>query len=50
MLLIFNVVLGEIAGWVAAGCMLAFFTLNWLILPLLVWRSRTRRAARAPGR
>ena len=44
-LLIFNVVLGETAGWVAAGFMLAFFTLNWLILPLLVWRSRSRRTA-----
>ena len=49
-LLIFNVVVGEIAGWVAAACMLTFFTLNWLILPLLVWRSRSRRTARAPGR
>ena len=44
-LLIFNVVLGETAGWVAAGCMLTFFTLNWLVLPLLVWRSRSRRTA-----
>jgi len=44
-LLIFNVVLGPAAGWVAAGCMLTFFTLNWLILPLLVWRSRSRRTA-----
>ena len=37
-LLIFNVVLGETAGWVAAACMLTFFTLNWLVLPLLVLR------------
>jgi hypothetical protein len=42
-LLIFNVVLGTAAGWVAAGCMLTFFTLNWLVLPLLVWRSRSHR-------
>jgi Family of unknown function (DUF6328) len=44
-LLIFNVVLGTTAGWVAAGCMLTFFTLNWLVLPLLVWRSRSHRTA-----
>jgi hypothetical protein len=46
-LLIFNVVLGETAGWVAAGCILTFFTLNWLVLPLLVWRSRSRRKPHA---
>ena len=42
-LLIFNVVLGETAGWVAAAVMLTFFTLNWLVLPLLVWRARRQR-------
>jgi Family of unknown function (DUF6328) len=40
-LLIFNVVLGDTAGWVAAACMLTFFTLNWLVLPLLVLRSES---------
>ena len=49
-LLIFNVVLGETAGWVAAACMLTFFTLNWLVLPLLVLRSAVRHASRRAER
>ena len=49
-LLIFNVVLGDTAGWVAAACMLTFFTLNWLVLPLMVLRLRVRtRAAGLSG-
>jgi len=28
---------------VAAAVMLTFFTLNWLVLPLLVWRARRQR-------
>ena len=40
-LLIFDVVLGRTAGWVAAGCILAFFILVWLVLPLAVGRARS---------
>jgi hypothetical protein len=45
-LLIFNVVVGATAGWVAAACMLTFFTLIWLVLPLMVLRSESSRERR----
>jgi hypothetical protein len=40
--LIFGVVVGDTAGFVAGGLVLVFYTLGWLVLPLVLLRRSTR--------
>jgi Family of unknown function (DUF6328) len=40
-LLIFDVVVGRLAGVLASACLLAFFTVCWFVAPLAILRTRS---------